>query len=312
MIKLGSTYSNLLEGIERPTDVTIVIPCYNYGTYVAEAIDSALNQSLKPSKIIVINDGSTDTSKTVINKYKTNPIVEIIHKQNEGIIATKNLGVMLSETYWTIFLDADDKLNETYIEKLLNSASNTKADVVYTDMRLFGATSTVVRFPQYDRKGIWGGNYVHNSALIRTDLLKEVGGYKHEMSSGYEDWELYISLSELTDRFTHVDEPLLWYRQHGQGGRNHQADLEDSKLRDLIHQLHPNYNNFHAYAYKINSKALLLPLRFVKRIVRRPWLMLLQPVILVLAILLTALKLTLTVVKYFAIFFFRLNGISLR
>jgi len=312
VLKLGSTYSSLLEGMSRPQDVTVVIPCYNYGKYVSEAIESALTQSHTPYKIIVINDGSTDSSKKVIDKYKDNPIIEIIHKQNEGIITTKNLGVKLSETYWTIFLDADDKLDSTYIEKLLHSARETRADVVYTDMRLFGATSSVVRFPQYNRLGIWGGNYVHNSALIRTDLLKEVGGYKYEMANGYEDWELYISLSELTDRFTHVAEPLLWYRQHGQGGRNHQADLEDSKLRDLIHSLHPNYMNFHANAYKINSKAILLPLRLTKKLIRKPWLIVFQPLILLLAVIFAVLKIIMTVVRYCAIYFFKINRISLR
>lgn len=244
ILRLGKTYNNTLAQ-SLPTDVTVVIPCYNYAQYVAEAIQSALKQSHSPIKVIVINDGSTDNSLHEINKFKNNPLVEIIDKKNEGVISTKNLGISLSKTYWTMFLDADDVLDEDAITIMLRALkSKGIADVVYSDMKLFGAITDIFRAKPFQPHTFLSQNYINNTTLINTTSLKRTGGYKPAMQEGLEDWELYVTLFEQGARFRYVPQHLVWYRQHGQELLSRNAEMQDiekgRRLFEVIKTLHPN------------------------------------------------------------------------
>lgn len=244
---IGGSYTDSLKASEH-TDVTIVIPCYNYGEYVSEAIESALNQTVLPKKIIVINDGSTDNSKQIIDKYSNNKLVDIIHKDNSGVIDTKNLGIKLSRTYWTVFLDADDKLSITFIEKTLKMSRNGSKDIVYTDMRLFGAVDDTFKAKSFSVHTLLKTNYINNSALIKTSLLKQVGGYKTEMSHGLEDWELYVTLVEADAKPQYLPLPLVYYRQHkGALSRNANVIYKEKQLILLIKSLHRSFYRKNGY-----------------------------------------------------------------
>mgnify|MGYP001792653735 CR=1 FL=1 len=221
------------------TRLSIIIPCYNYADFVSKAISSALKQSHKPAKIIIINDGSTDNSLEEINKLKDNSLVEVIDKPNEGVIATKNLGISLSKTYWTMFLDADDYIDEDTLKIMLRSVkSDGMVDVTYSDMRLFGAASDIFRARPFQPYGFLFQNFINNTTLINTTMLKRSGGYKQEMSDGLEDWELYITLFEQGARFRYISQALVWYRQHasGQNSRN-QETLDSERSQTLLSHL---------------------------------------------------------------------------
>lgn len=245
--KLGGSYTDNLRASEHK-DVTIVIPCYNYGEYVSDAIDTALKQTVPPLKIIVINDGSTDKSKKVIDRYKDNRLIEIIHKPNTGVIDSKNLGIKLSKTYWTVFLDADDKLARTFVEKTLKMARNGANDIVYTDMQLFGAVNDTFRARHFSTHTLLKTNYINNSTLIKTSLLKQVGGYKPEMHHGLEDWELYVTLVEAGAKPQYLPLPLVKYRQHqGALSRNMQGYSREKELVGQIKALHRGFYRKNGY-----------------------------------------------------------------
>lgn len=254
--KLGGSFVPLLASY-APRDVTIIIPCYNYGQYVAEAIESAINQTVKPKQVIIINDGSTDNSQRVIDQYRRNPLVKIVHKANSGVIDTKNLGIKLSQTYWTVFLDADDKLYGTFLEDTLDMTSHGRRDIVYTDMLLFGAVNDIFRARPYQPYTLIRSNYINNSALIKTSLLKQVGGYKSEMKHGLEDWELYITLVEAGAKPQYLALPLVKYRQHpGAAGRNMSGLSRDDELNEQIRRLHPTFYSRHSYFKTIGLHTL--------------------------------------------------------
>ncbi len=248
-LKLGKTYSKLLLG-DASMNVSIVISCYNYGQYVGKAINSALNQTQKPLEVIVINDGSTDDSLEQIKKYTSR--IQIIDKKNEGVIVTKNIGLNLVKGEWIIFLDADDYLDKTYIEKCLKLARMDNLDMVYTDMQLFGAKKEVFRAWVYSAKRLKKGNYIHNSALMKTQKVKQIGGYKIEMSGGYEDWELYLSLLDIGVTAAVVSEPLLFYRQHEVNSRNMLAQEKGEAFMRKAQSLHPSLYNMR---YKIGARS---------------------------------------------------------
>ncbi len=239
----GGTYSSLLFKDAWET-ISVVIPAYNYQKYVAEAIKSVLQQTLRPDQIIVIDDGSKDKTLEVINKYKND--VTVISQKNVGVIKTKNRGLDMATGDWIVFFDADDVLDETYLETLAREARLHHADVVYTSMEFIGAETGTFTSRPYSKSSLMKGNYVHNSALIRRALLVQTGGYKQEFNFGYEDWELYVALAEINARFYYVPKPLFYYRRHEGASRDldAQSKLEHAKLE--IETLHPAlYNRRH-------------------------------------------------------------------
>ncbi|MGH7156958.1 MAG: glycosyltransferase family 2 protein [Candidatus Saccharimonadales bacterium] len=250
---IGPTYTSLLQRHHAADDITVIIPCHNYEDYLGDAIESVLGQTHKPSRIIVIDDGSTDGSRKVAKRYADRG-VELISKDNSGVIATKNLGIELTTTSWTVFLDADDILEPEYLEMVYKRSVSGKYDVVYTDLKYFGTKNEILRAGSYNfNRFIGTGNFVHNSALILTSYLKQVGGYKDVMRGGYEDWELYITLAEAGARFGYVAKPLLRYRQHGQhGGRNANAEAEAKRLWNTVHDLHGHsFRQYNFSFYKV-------------------------------------------------------------
>jgi O-antigen biosynthesis protein len=256
--KLGGSYVKNLRTSER-NDATIIIPCYNYGQFVSEAIDSALHQTLPPTQIIVINDGSIDNSKEVIDRYKDNPIIKIIHKKNGGVIETKNLGIELSKTYWTVFLDADDKLSVNFLKRTIEMSKNGMKDIVYTDMNLFGAVTDVFKAKPFSFHTLLKTNYINNSALIKTTLLKQIGGYKPEMNHGLEDWELYISLVEIGAKPQYLPRALVSYRQHDKSLSRNQSTLNREKeLIGQIKHLHRQSYRKHGYYKTVTLHGLKL------------------------------------------------------
>ena len=117
--------------------VSIIVCAKNEVENLAEFLPLILEQEYPKYEVIVINDGSKDDSKKKILELKDKII--FIDKKNEGVIATKNLGLERAKGSWIIFLDADDYLDERYIEKCLKLARSTGSDIVYTNMQLFGA-----------------------------------------------------------------------------------------------------------------------------------------------------------------------------
>jgi GT2 family glycosyltransferase len=130
-------------------------------------------------------------------------------------------------------------------------------------MRYFGAREGKLIAGGHSFNRLLGGNYIHNSALISTRFLKEIGGYNPAMKGGYEDWELYISLAESGAKFAYVPKAILNYRQHNIQSRNINAELTAKTLHDLVKSLHPQtYKN-----YKPHSVGFM---RIVKGLKKHP------------------------------------------
>lgn len=92
--------------------VTVYIPTYNYAHYVDKAVQSVLKQTMQDWELIIINDGSTDNTIDVLNRYKNNQKIRIIDQENKGLNVTNNIALRLSNGQYVMRLDADDYLDE--------------------------------------------------------------------------------------------------------------------------------------------------------------------------------------------------------
>ena len=199
--------------------ITVYLVCHNYEEYVEQAINSVLAQTYKNFELIIIDDGSTDNSKDVINRYVKYPNVRIILQENKGLIATNNLAIRAANGKYVMRLDADDYLDESALLVLVNAIEESE------DIALV--------FPDYyyiDRHGnITGQERRHNfqadvnlldqpahgaCTLIRREYLLEVGGYSSEFDC-QDGWDVWLKLTEIY-KVSNVNLPLFYYRMHGE------------------------------------------------------------------------------------------------
>ena len=112
--------------------VSIIVPVYNTAKYLSMCIESLINQTLKDIEIILINDGSTDNSESIIKKYKDKRI-KYISQKNEGIGKTRNLGIEKTNGEYLAFIDSDDYIEPNFCEVMYNKAIKDECDIVICD-----------------------------------------------------------------------------------------------------------------------------------------------------------------------------------
>jgi glycosyltransferase involved in cell wall biosynthesis/MoaA/NifB/PqqE/SkfB family radical SAM enzyme len=243
--------------LRRPK-VSIVITCYNYGRYIAEAIESVLAQTCRDYELIVVNDGSTDNTEEVAQKYKAaNPdrTIRVISQSRSGQPAiSRNRGITESSGEYVLVLDADDKLAPTMLEESLKALDdNAQADFVYTDRSDFGALSQVVRAREYDFEQLRYENHVSYCALFRRRVWEDVGGYRLNVP-GCEDWDFWVAAGVKGHFGYYLAKPLFQYRRHEGGLFQHHAlgRLDEIKAQIVM-------NNKEAYTEQdVTNAARLL------------------------------------------------------
>lgn len=112
--------------------VSVIIPVYNSEKYIEKCLDSVLNQTYKNFEIIVINDGSKDNSKEILEKYAKNypNIIRHIEQENKGVAKTRNYGIQIAEGKYIAFIDNDDYIDNNYLETFVNAAKKGDYDAV--------------------------------------------------------------------------------------------------------------------------------------------------------------------------------------
>lgn len=142
--------------------VSIIIPVYNVEKYLKECIDSVIAQTYKELEIIVIDDGSTDASSQICDTYETiDSRIKVIHQCNGGLSVARNVGMSLATGDYIYFLDSDDYIDRTAVEKLCDLMEYNGADVVIFNAICFCEDHIAVKKDSYIRKG----NYSSNNSM---------------------------------------------------------------------------------------------------------------------------------------------------
>ena len=197
--------------------VSVVIPCYNQGKFIEDAIDSVLNQSYANYEIIIINDGSNDDSLSFINKatqkYNTDKI-KAFSKDNEGVAVARNVGIALSSGKYILPLDSDDRIHPDFLRKTTALLQNDPSiSIAYTDYLHFGDVELLVATEDYNFKKLYQQKCLFTAtALYRKQAWIDAGGYKRNMIWGAEDWDFWISCGRFGHFGKRIPEPLFYYR----------------------------------------------------------------------------------------------------
>jgi len=230
-------------GSNDPQSVTvsIVIPCYNYGPFLTEAIESALAQTLPAGEILIVDDGSTDNSREIALRYTAIPAVRVIKQENQGAIATYNNGVRASAGQFFVILSADDRLDPYFLERTAPVLlRRPMAGYVYTAYRMFGVRQRVLPALPYNARRLRLRPHIAATSLIRRAAFDQVGGFNASMSGGREDWDFYVALDQQGWVGEAAPEVLFHYRKHGGGSRNAISFRQLLAARAQVYRNHPS------------------------------------------------------------------------
>lgn len=193
--------------------VSVVIPCYNHGDFLLETLDSVQAQTYSDFEIIVVNDGSTDRATVALLQGLKRAKTRVVHTDNFGVSAARNRGITEATGDYILPLDADDKIGPEYLELAANVLDDRpEVAVVYCDRVFFGEREGNSPLPEYDPKALLIDNCIYPAALFRKADWQRVGGYSEKMVYGWEDWEFWISISELGKQVVKIPVPLFYYR----------------------------------------------------------------------------------------------------
>lgn len=217
-------------------NVSAVIATYNYGKFIAEAIDSALCQTLSPLEIIVVDDGSVDETENVVCRFGDK--VTYVKQENKGVSAARNFGVKLSSGDLIAFLDADDIWEP---EKLAMQAEKFLQDkqigLVHCGFREFDYDSgKITREHLAGEEGdlakrhvVFEGPVINVSGsllMVSRNAFDTIGGFDERLSNG-EDW---LFCFQIARKFTvgFVPQALVRYRNHSDNAHKNIRKMEDS------------------------------------------------------------------------------------
>jgi glycosyltransferase involved in cell wall biosynthesis len=194
-------------------DITVVVSCFNYGAFLAECVQSALAQSGGAPRLIVVDDGSTDPA-TLEELERLPPQVELVRQANMGVARARNAGLARLGTPYALVLDADDRLEPDALQRLRDTlAAEPALGFGYGIMRFVGAWQGTLKMPPYDPYRLLYRHTIGSAALMRRELIEDVGGYDPAFA-GYEDWEFWLHALERGWRGRRVEAVTLLYRRH--------------------------------------------------------------------------------------------------
>ncbi|MBC8018618.1 MAG: glycosyltransferase family 2 protein, partial [Verrucomicrobia bacterium] len=211
--------------LKRTPRVSVVIPCYNHGVYLDQAVESVLRQTFADFEIVVVDDGSNDQETTRLLKDYHRPKTRVLHTANRGVSSARNTGIQSSNGAYILPLDADDMIAPDYLEKAVAILdAKPQVGVVYCDQQMFGAGKGPCVFPAYDPVTLLFENLILSCALYRKSDWQKVGGYSSKFVYGWEDWDFWVSMSQLNKEVSKIPEILYYYRVRGDS-RDHSMRL---------------------------------------------------------------------------------------
>lgn len=248
--------------------VSIIVPCYNYGQFLTECLNSVLKQSFRQWECIVVDNGSTDNTAEVVAQFSNvDARFKYIRTEQNGVSFARNTGIRNSSGKYILPLDADDKIEALFIEKTFLAFEKQPAlTLVYSNARLFGASSGEWHLPDYNFRNLLIENSIFCTALFKRSDYDLTKGYNEDMREGFEDWDFWISLLKNGGEVYKVPEVLFNYRIRSQS-RNHSIDKErQKKLRQQIFENHQDvYMRYFSISELVYENYLLgLDLKRVK------------------------------------------------
>ena len=223
------------------TLVSIVIPTWNSEKYIKESVESALSQTYEYTEVIVIDDGSTDHTKEILDSHISSKRINYIYQENKGLASARNTGIRSSKGEFIAFLDSDDIFLPEKIKKQIHSLeNNADFDVSYCDILHFTDTEPREYFHhryQYPSGQIFSAllkkQFINPlSVVVKKSIFDKCGLFDENLRRS-EDWELWLRLARAGIKFYHLNEILAHYRIRSAGNLSSVESEPEMKEKNL-------------------------------------------------------------------------------
>lgn len=255
----------MLENTEKYR-ISVIVPVYNAEKYLEETIKSLINQTLDEIEIIFVNDGSTDKSLEILNKYRNNDSVKIIQQENRGVIEARIEGFKIASGKYITFVDNDDILELDMYEKMYKEAQKNDADVVICNYSFYPKSVKTKGkwFKEY--RGIKDWHFIERNTLlwnkiIKKELLEKVDIIDLFRKTGEGS---YTNVLLEADNIVTIDEELYHYRV---GHQSLSANFKNTgwyknnlerqfRHYDIMQEKYPDWKNY--FEHKVNYAIIQL------------------------------------------------------
>lgn len=231
MINTTPFNTTLVSKTAKPCDtplLSMIVPAYNVENYIAECLDSLLNQTLADIEIICINDGSTDSTPDIVNLYqKKDPRIVTFHQHNKGVSAARNKGLQLAKAPFILFCDADDTYKNNALELLYNAMITHNVDAVIGNTYIYDdRIESIHNAKLFSWAGTFEDGYIYISPEVFTVLGWSIGSrlYKKSLIDDFqisfpenthyaEDQSFFFSYLAIASVLYSVHNAIYYYRK---------------------------------------------------------------------------------------------------
>jgi glycosyltransferase involved in cell wall biosynthesis len=266
MKAMGDTRQSF--GNKGAKQLSIIMPCYNCEDLLEEALESLEGQTRKDFRLICINDGSTDSTPEILDRWlkKSRFSMTVIHQKNGGVSRARNRGLEKADTKWVAFLDADDIYHPNYVEKLLDAAEKADADTAYCPLsrnldEVWAAEPTVEAVSHTPKQAMENllyhmGQYGFYCYLYRRDLL---GDQRFDENTKFgEDREFNWRYLCRCQKISRVDLPLYGYRINNASATQRCASWRKTDLLQAVRRVE-TYMDEIGYEYREEFRDYMFP-----------------------------------------------------
>jgi glycosyltransferase involved in cell wall biosynthesis len=273
---------------ESPTGkgkVSIIIPCYNAGPMLREALASVENaRNANLIEVIIVDDGSSEAESIGILNELADTGYCVVHQPNRGVGAARNVGIQLAKGEFILPLDSDNRLRDVYLnEGVPLLKDNPSTGVIYTDVEYFGGRTGRWHVPEFNLLSLIRTNFIDACALYRKKLWEEVGGYDEQMPwMGLEDWDFWLRVAVHGGSFIHLpkvgfdyrvgrDSMIVDIRQRVEELAHYIFDKPEMACYKLVREIDQEAQNLrgiqNSRAYRL-GRGLLAPARLLRKLWR--------------------------------------------
>lgn len=241
--------------------ISVIIPMYNASKYIDKCLKSLEKQTQKDIEVILINDGSTDNSLDILNKYKSKNI-KVYTQENKGPGAARNLGISLAKSKYIGFVDIDDYIHKDMYKLMLEEIESSNSDIVICDYYAVNNNKNI--YKDNGTKDMYSNlktnpkllNIIHPCPWNKIYKRELFNKYKFKENIKYEDFEVIPKILYEAKRISKIDKPLYYYVYNFQG----ESLTISNKLFDIFIALESLIKHFKTQKV---SKEFLIELEYL-------------------------------------------------
>jgi GT2 family glycosyltransferase len=244
-----------------PPRVSIIIPCFNDGPYLLDALASVEECKDRLHETVIVDDGSDAPETLDILKAVAGRGYSVVRQPNRGVAEALNAGIRASIGEYVLPVAADNKILPAYITRGIEILdANAETGVVYADAEWFGDATGPRPARPFDFYALHLGNYIDTCAMFRRRVWEDAGGYDPGLKLGYEDWDLWLTAAEKGWKFHYIPEILFHYRLRDTA-LSHRMAVPATHRQVVRHIVakHPSYAQLYADVIADQSAMMIQP-----------------------------------------------------